>query len=223
MNPAEAADLTVLTVTDSAKSVLEYLPRVFWAVVVLLVGVLVAWAFKTLLLKGLKLIKLKPYTDAVGLDKVFPGKLDLANLLGDLLKWVVIIIFLLPALEILNLAVFTELVQSIVAYLPNVVVAVIILVVGTVVADLLARVIESATHTIGAKTAAFAADFSRWVVVIIAVMAALTQLGIAVTIISQIVTGVVAMIAIAGGLAFGLGGQDAAKDVIERFRKNLPK
>lgn len=223
MTPTNAADVTVVTVTDATRSVLEYLPRVFWAVVVVLVGVLVAWAVKTLVVKGLKLIKLKPYTDAVGLNKVFPGQLDLVNLLGDLLKWVIVIIFLLPALEILNLSVFTELVVGIVAYLPNVLVAVIILVVGTVLADLLARVIESTTHTIGAKTAAFAADFSRWTVVVIAVLTALTQLGIAVTIISQIVTGFVAMLAIAGGLAFGLGGQGAAKEVVDRFRKNLPK
>ncbi len=223
MTPTDAADVTVVTVTDATRSVLEYLPRVFWAVVVVLVGVLVAWAVKTLVVKGLKLIKLKPYTDAVGLNKVFPGQLDLVNLFGDLLKWVIVIIFLLPALEILDLAVFTELVAGIVSYLPNVLVAVIILVVGTVLADLLARVIESTTHTIGAKTAAFAADFARWTVVVIAVLAALTQLGIAVTIISQIVTGFVAMLAIAGGLAFGLGGQGAAKEVVDRFRKNLPK
>lgn len=223
MTPTDAADVTVVTVTDATRSVLEYLPRVFWAVVVVLVGVLVAWAVKTLVVKGLKLIKLKPYTDAVGLNKVFPGQLDLVNLFGDILRWVIVIIFLLPALEILDLAVFTELVAGVVSYLPNVLVAVIILVVGTVLADLLARVIESTTHTIGAKTAAFAADFARWTVVVIAVLAALTQLGIAVTIISQIVTGFVAMLAIAGGLAFGLGGQGAAKEVVDRFRKNLPK
>jgi len=223
MNVSEYADLTVVAVTDSTKGILNYLPKVFWAVIVVLVGVLVAWAVKTLLVKGLKLIKLKPYTDAVGLNKVFPGQLDLVNLLGDLVKWIIIIVFLLPALEILDLAIFTEIVASIVAYLPNVLVAVIILVVGTVLADLLARVIESATHTLGAKAAAFAADFARWTVIIIAVLSAMTQLGIEIVVINQVITGIVAMLAIAGGLAFGLGGQGAAKDVIDRFRKNLPK
>jgi hypothetical protein len=223
MNVKSWANITTEAVTDSLKSVINYLPKVVGALVVILIGVLVGWAVKTVIVKVLRFIKIKPYTDAIGLNKVFPEKLELAELFGDLAKWIIIIVFLLPALQILDLPQVNALVADVVAYLPNVIIAVAIVVIGAVVADLFARLVESATATIGAKTAAVAADVARWSVIVFVVLAALMQLGIAVVIIDRLVTAFVAMLALAGGLAFGLGGQDAAKEAIERLKKNLPK
>lgn len=217
------ATLTTNTVTESLRSVINYIPKLFGALIVILIGVLVAWAVKTVIVRVLKFIKIKPYTDAIGLNKVFPGKLELAELFGDLAKWIIIIVFLLPALQILNLTQVNELVANVVAYLPNVVIAVAIVTIGTIVADLVSRLVESTATTIGTKTAAIAADVARWSVIIFVVLAALMQLGIAVTLIDRLVTGLVVMVAIAGGLAFGLGGQDTAREVLARLRKNLPK
>lgn len=217
------ARLTTDAVANSLRDVINFLPNLLGALVVILIGVVLAWAVKTVVVRVLKYVRIKPYTDAIGLNKVFPEKLDLVELIGDLAKWVTVIVFLLPALEILNLTQVNSLMQQIVAYLPNVVVAVVIVIVGAIVADLVSRVVESAAQTIGAKTAAVAADVARWSIVVFVILAALLQLGIATTIIDRLVTGFVAMIAIAGGLAFGLGGQDAAKNGIERLKKNLPK
>jgi len=217
------ATLTTDAVSASLKDVINYLPKVIGAVVVILIGVLVAWAVKTVIVRVLKLVKVKPYTDAIGLNKVFPESLGLVELLGDLAKWIVMIVFLLPALEILGLSEVNDLVARVVAYLPNVVVAVVIVIVGAVVADLISRVVESAASTIGAKTASAAADVARWAVIVFVVLGALMQLGVAVTIIDRLVTGVVVAVALAAGLAFGLGGQDAAREGIARLRKNLPR
>lgn len=217
------ATMTADTVTESFQSVVAYLPRVIGALVVLLIGVLVGWAVKTVIVRALRLVRIKPYTDAIGLNKVFPERVEFVELLGDLFKWIVIIVFLVPALQILNLTQINSLVTEVVAYLPNVVVAVAILVIGAVIADLVSRVVESTAHTLGTKTAAVVADIARWAVLVFAILAALLQLGIATTIIDRLVTGFVAMLAIAGGLAFGLGGQEAAKTTIERVKKNLPK
>lgn len=216
-------NLTSDAVVDSLKGVFDYVPELIGAVVVIMLGVLVGWAVKTVVVRGLRFIKVKPYTDAIGLNKVFKTKEDLVELLGDLAKWVIIIVFLIPALNILGLADVNELVKSVVAYLPQVVVAVVILMVGAVLADLASRAVEATAQTIGAKTAALVADIARWAVVVFAILIALDQLGIASGIINTLVTGLVALVALAGGLAFGLGGQDAAKEVIERLKKNLPK
>ncbi len=216
-------NLTTDAVVASLKDVANYVPEVVGALVVILVGVLVAWAIKTVVVKGLRFVKVKPYTDAIGLNKVFKTKEDLVELLGDLVKWVIVIIFLVPALNILGLADVNDLVKSVVAYLPQVIVAVVILMVGAVLADLASRAVEATAQTIGAKTAAMVADVTRWAVMVFAILIALDQLGIASGIINTLVTGLVALIAIAGGLAFGLGGQDAAKDFVERMRKNLPR
>lgn len=223
MSVQDWATLTTDAVTESLRSVILYIPKVIGAAVVILIGALVAWAVKTVIVKVLRFIHIKPYTDAIGLNKVFPEKLDLVDLLGDLAKWIVMIVFLLPALQILDLTQVNSLVSRVVAYLPNVVVAVVIVVIGAVIADLIARVIESGAKTLGAKTAAVAADVARWAVIVFVILAALLQLGIATTIIDRLVTGFVALLAVAGGLAFGLGGQDAARDVIERVRRNIPR
>jgi hypothetical protein len=203
------------------QSLLSFLPRVIFAVLVVLIGVLVGVLLKAAVVKVLKMIRLKPYTDAVGLDKVFTAKVELAELLGDLTKWAIIIVSLLPALEILNLPKVYDLVYGIVAYIPRVIVAVVIVVIGAIIADLVARLVESTAQTIGAKTAAVAADLARWTIIIMAVISAVNQLGINTVFINQVIMGLVAMLAIAGGIAFGLGGQGAAKEAIDSFKKSV--
>ncbi|MDD3480742.1 MAG: hypothetical protein PHW75_00735 [Patescibacteria group bacterium] len=214
-------NLTTDAVSQSLRDVAGYVPEVIGAVVVILLGVLVGWTLKTVVVKALRFIKVKPYTEAIGLNKVFKTKEDLVELLGDLVKWITIIVFLIPALDILGLAGVNDIVKGLVAYLPHVLVAAVILMVGAVLADLASRAVEATAQTIGAKTAAVVADITRWAIIVFAILVALSQLGIATEIINTLITGVVVLIAIAGGLAFGLGGQDAARDVIERLRKNL--
>jgi hypothetical protein len=214
-------NVTTEAVSESLRSVFSYLPEVVGAIVVILIGVLVGWALKTVVVKALRFVKVKPYTDAIGLNKVFKTKEDMVELVGDLVKWVIIIIFLIPALSILGLTDVSEIVKGIVAYLPHVVVAAVIVMVGAILADLASRAVEAAAQTIGAKTAAIVADITRWAIIVFTILVALNQLGIASDIINTLVTGFVALIAIAGGLAFGLGGQEAAKDAITRLRKNL--
>jgi hypothetical protein len=202
------------------QSLIAFLPRVIFAVLVVLIGVLIGKLLKVAVVKVLKMIRLKPYTDAVGLNKVFTAKVELAELLGDLVKWAIIIVSLLPALEILNLPKVYDLVYGIVAYIPRVIVAVAIVVIGGVIADLVARLVESTAQTIGAKTAAVAADLTRWIIIVMAVITAVNQLGINTVVVNQVIMGLIAMLAIAGGLAFGLGGQSAAKEVIESVKKS---
>lgn len=214
-------DVTTEAVSESLRSVFGYVPEVIGAIVVILLGALVGWALKTVVVKALRFVKVKPYTDAIGLNKVFKTREDVVELVGDLVKWVVVIVFLIPALSILGLGDVSEVVKNIVAYLPHVVVAAVIIMVGAILADLASRTIEAGAQTIGAKTAAIIADIARWSILVFTVLVALNQLGIASDIINTLVTGFVALIAIAGGLAFGLGGQEAAKEAIERLRKNL--
>lgn len=220
---ADWGQATTTAVTDSLLKVINYLPNLIAALVVILVGVIVAWALETVIVRILRVIKIKPYTEKVGLGKVFPAKVDFVQIIGDLVKWIVIIIFLLPALDILGLTQVSELLSRVVAYVPNVIVAVVIVMIGAIVADLVAKVVEGTANTIGVTTARVLADVAKYAIIIFVLLAALYQLGIVTILIDRLFTAFVGMIAIAGGLAFGLGGQDAAKDVISRIRKNIPK
>lgn len=214
-------NLTTEAVTESLRSVFGYIPEIIGALVVILLGALIGWALKTVVVKALRFVKVKPYTDAIGLNKVFKTREDIVELIGDLVKWVVIIVFLIPALTILGLGDVGNVVRSMVAYLPQVVIAAVVILVGAVLADLASRAIEAGAQTIGAKTAAAVADIARWSIIVFTVLVALNELGIASGIINTLLTGFVALVAIAGGLAFGLGGQEAAKEAIERIKKNL--
>jgi hypothetical protein len=217
------ASTTTTSVRDSLSNAISFIPEIIAALIVILIGVIIAWAIKTVIVRALGYLKLEKYTESVGLDKVFTQKVEFAELLGDIAKWTVIIIFLVPALEILNLTQINTVLTRVIDYIPNVIVAVVVVMVGLVVADLASRVVRSTAATIGAHTADLLADVAKWAVVIFAVFAALVQLGIAEDMILSLWQGVVYFFVLAGAIAFGLGGKDAASDLISHLRKNLPK
>jgi len=223
MEVQDWAQLTSNAVSDALANVINYIPSFLAAALVVVIGVIVAWAVKYVIVKGLSYIKLKKYTDAVGLGKIFTEKVEFASLLGDLAKWTIIIVFLIPAFEILNLTQINQVILGIVDYIPSVIVAVVAIVVGSVIADLASRVVRSSAATIGSENADIAADVTRWAIIIFVILGALQQLNILPELISTITIGAVAFFVIAGGMAFGLGGKDAAADVIVAFRKRLPK
>lgn len=219
----EWSNSVTIAVTDTIERVASYLPNIIAAIVVLLIGIVLGWAVKTVVTRIAGYLNVRSVTETVGLDKVFKGKVDVKGLIGDIAQWIVIIVFLTQALEILNLSQVNEAVEGVIAYLPSVIAAVFIILIGAVVADLASKVVSETSKTIGAKTADVLADVARYAIIIFVILAALSQLGIATVMLNTLFTGFVALVAIAGGLAFGLGGQNAAGDMIQRVRKNLPK
>ena len=221
MEVQDWATLTSNAVTDQLVKVINYLPNVLAALLVILIGVIVAWAVKTVIVKGLGFVKLKKYTDAVGLGKIFTEKVEFAALLGDIAKWTIVIVFLIPALEILQIAQVSIVLEGILAYVPNVVVAIVTLMLGAVVADIVSRVVRSTAATMGTKNADLLSDIARWAIVVFVTLGALQQLNILPELISTLTIGVMAFFVIAGGVAFGLGGKEAAGDLIANMRKRF--
>ncbi len=219
----DIAQVTSTAVVNSLSTIVSYLPNVLGALVIILIGVIVGWAVKFVIVKGLGFVKLKKYTDAVGLGQIFTEKIEFVTLLGDLAKWTIVIAFLLPAFQVLNLESVNEIVVGILSYLPDVIKAVVAIVIGAVVADLASRVIRSAAATLGTHTADIAADVARWAIMVFVLLGALQQLNILPELVSTLTIGAVAFFVIAGGLSFGLGGKEAAADIIANFRKRLPK
>ncbi len=214
---------TTTSVQDSLTASIGFIPRIIAALIVVLIGVIVAWAVKTIIIKALGFIKVKKYTDSVGLDKVFPATVGFASLLGDIAQWTIVIVFLIPAFDILNLGAVNTVLVGILNYIPNVIVAVVIMLVGIVIADLADRVVSSAAVTIGTKASDILGTIAKWAVVAFAVFAALIQLGIAQEMLLSLWQGFIYFFVLAGAIAFGLGGKDAAADLISGLRKQLPK
>ena len=148
--------------------------------------------------------------------------LNSGRFLGVLVKWFVIIVFLLTALDILGLTdVRYFLGDVVVSYIPNVIVAVLILIVAVIVADAMQKIVVASVKAAHVKSAHLLGVITKWSIWIFALVAALIHLGIAPELIQTIVMGIVFAAALAVGLAFGLGAKDAAGRITERVIHNI--
>jgi hypothetical protein len=132
--------------------------------------------------------------------------------------WFFVVVFLLAASDILGFYSLSAFLKDTLMYVPNIIVAILILLAALVVANFLRRLIRASVKGANLHAAKFLGTVTWWAVVIFGLLTALTQLGIAVSIINSIITGFVAMLAIAGGLAFGLGGKEYAAHMIGKLR-----
>jgi small-conductance mechanosensitive channel len=217
----EKMETIVQEVTDSLTAVARFVPNILVALVILLVGILVAWAVKTIVTTAFASINLKKYVDRLGLKKYYPSTFNLPEFLGDASKWIIIIVFLVPTLEALQLDQTNQMVSTFVEFIPRVIAAVAILLVGVIIADLVSRAITGAVEVVRGETAKHLAAVAKWSILIFAFSSAFLQLGFEFA--GVILTGLVFGLAGAFALAFGLGGQDLAKEVLSKVSKGMKK
>jgi len=132
--------------------------------------------------------------------------------MGGICKWILVIVFLLASVEILGFIQLANFVSNIVAWLPNLIVAVIIFVVAVILTDIIEKLIKASVKKMDIGYAGFIGTAAKFSIYVFAMLAMLSQLGITPAIVQTLVTGFVGMISLAFGLAFGLGGKDAASD-----------
>jgi hypothetical protein len=204
--------------------VLGFLPEIIAALVVLIIGILIAKAIGQLVRQIIRAIKVDKYIKKINvIEKIEKAGtiVDFSSILGWLVKWFLYIVLLIAVSEILKLGQFTTFLRDIALYLPNVIIAVLILVVGLVLGEFIDNLIVSILKSTKAKLGALVGTVAKWSIFVFAVLAALIQLGVATTLIQTLFTAIVVTIALSAGLAFGLGGRDAAKDFIEKMRKDI--
>jgi hypothetical protein len=150
-------------------------------------------------------------------------KVDASGFIGAIFKWIFVIVFLLVAVEILGLTQFGIFLTSVLAYLPNVVVAVLIFVVAVIIADILEKVVRAAVEGVRVGYGNLVGIIVRWSIWIFAIFAILYQLRVAPGLIQTLLSGIVGLIVIAGGIAFGLGGKDVATEILQELRRKLQR
>lgn len=144
--------------------------------------------------------------------------------LGGLIKWFIIAVFFVVALDVLNLGPVTDFLSQIVFfYVPQVIVAVLILLVAALLADFVQNVVVGAAKAANVGSPFFVGSVAKWAIWIFAVLAALDQLNVAPALVQTLFTGIVVAISLALGLSFGLGGQQAAGRYIERVAGELDR
>lgn len=203
--------------------VLQFLPELLLAIIVLIIGWLIGGALKHVVERVFKTLKVNEALDAAGVDKLaqragYP--LKAGQFVGALVKWFVIIVFFIAALDILNMDQVTVFFRDVVlGYLPKVIVAVLILLVAMVVANVASASVVAGARAAGFSSADMLGSIARYSIIVFAVLAALSQLEIAPELVQTLFMGIVFAASLAFGLAFGLGGKEQAGKYLERIAR----
>ncbi len=216
------AQVLTLSLQNLWVSFIYFLPSFLGAVIIFIIG----WVIADVIGKAIKQV-----FDALKVDRLFASagaeevlsragfKLSVGGFLGWIVKWFIIIVFLMASLEILGLPqVNTFLREVVLSYIPQVVISALILLAASVISEFAARVISGAAKAAQVKSAGMLGSITKYAIWTFALIIALAQLGIAEDFMHILFTALVAGLALAFGLAFGLGGRDAAARAIEHFR-----
>ena len=197
------------------------LPKIIGAVLILIIGWILAKLLKKAIVKLLTLIRLNTLSEKVGIEKFLKEgglKKTAVDLIGSLFYWIIMLTVILAIFNSLQLTSAQELFNSIILFIPNIIVALIILLFGLYAAKLISTVLSSSLKNMNDKTAEFIEKAAYISIVIFTVFLVLGQLKIAQDIITNAFILVFGAICLAFGLAFGLGGKESAAEVLKNIK-----
>lgn len=201
---------------------ISYLPSFIGGLIVLAVGLIVAAVAYRVIVGLLKTVQFERFLNRYGISKVEGQNIQWTQVLAELARLTIIIVFLIPTLQIWKLDAVNTVLSSVLLYIPNVIVAVVLAIVGLAAAKLAYRIAYNTSRSLGRDSAHTVGLVARWSILIFVAFLVLHQLGVAQQLLQILFAGVVAMFALAGGLAFGLGGQGSARtlldSVLEKFK-----
>ncbi len=204
---------------------IQFVPKLILAIVFFIIG----WILGTLISKAFQHV----FT-ALKIDRLFQSiradefmrragmKLNTGYFVGEIIKWFVIIVFLLPSLNLVGLDYISSFLQEdVLGFLPRVIVAIFILIIATIVADALSKAVVAGAKTMNLTSANMLGTIAKYAVWVFAFIIALGQLGVAPAYMQILFAGIIGMLAVAGALAFGLGGKDAAGRMIAKLGEDI--
>lgn len=207
--------------------VVNFLPNFIVALLIFILGWIIGAILGKAVAQIVRNLKLDNALRGAGVERVVKRAgfdLDVGGFIGALIKWFVIVVALIAALDILGLTQVNDFLQQVVlVFIPKLIVAVFILLIGAVVAEAMQNVVVASARSANMPSAHFIGVVTRWAIWVFAALAALYQLGVATLFIQTIVTGVMLALALAVGLAFGLGGQDEAARYLARLREDMSR
>jgi len=214
---------------EPAKTVLSqignFLVNVLLMILILIVGWVVAKIIKALITRALRAVKLDSLSDRLELDNMLAKggiKYSLSELIGVICYWLALLITLVVAMNAVKLTIAADLLNRIVLYVPNIIAAIFILILGMFVATLLSNIVQTAATNAGLSQAKFLGKIAEVVVIVFAVAITMEQLDIGAKIIELIISILLASLGLGFALAFGLGCKEmAAKflaDLVEKIK-----
>jgi len=215
-------DILVNSFTNFFTQLGRFLPQLLGALVILAVGWIVARWGRTGVRKGLRALHFDEMAKRSGIDDLLKQgdvPLTLNGVLSGLVYWILMLFTILAAIDSLGLAVASELFNRIVLYLPNVVVAVVILILGALFAKLIRGTVSTVLVNAQVEGAKAISAIAYYAVLVFAISVALVQLQIGRDLVLAAFRLAFGALAVAAALAFGLGGRDWAAQVIDKTLK----
>ena len=219
------SDVLVTSFQNLWEEIIAYVPNILVSIIIFVVG----WVFASLIGKWIasliRSLKLDTVLQSLGIQDLVNRagyRLDTGAFIGALVKLFIIVVFLIAALDVLGLREINEFLKVVVvSYIPNVIAAAIILLLAAVIADILRNIVVGSARAAGVMYSDLLGGITKWAIWVFAILAAFNQLNIGAVFAQTLFTGLVAMLALAGGLAFGLGGRDAASRYIEKLKGDI--
>lgn len=221
------ADTLRASFESIVQAVVTILPTLIIAFLIFVAGWILAALVEKLVSQIVRALKVDRALETVKVDSVLSRagfRLDSGRFLGALVKWLIVIIFLVTSLSIIGLTEVNDFLTKIATiFLPHAISAVLIILVAALIAEAVQRAIVGTGKAAGVKTANLLGTVAKWAIWIFALIAALYELGIAQEIVQTLFQGIIIALALGVGLSFGLGGQEAAARYIEKLRSEIKK
>lgn len=211
-------------IIDLWVQLLSFLPELIAGLIVLIVGIIIAKFIAKLVEKIVLALKVDPLIRKINIVQKLEEagtKVVFSEILSWLVKWFLYVILLVAVADILDLDRLANFINQIALYLPSVIIAVLILAVGLVLGDFIDKLVVNILKSTRAKLAPLIGAIAKWAIYITALIAALEQLQVAETLLQTAYTAIAATVVLSAGLAFGLGGRDAAKEMIQKVRDDI--
>ena len=209
---------------NAVNLILTFIPRLIGFLVILIVGLIIAALVAKAVTFLLRKVGLDRMSDRIGLTRFeqrMGVRMDTAGVLGKIVYWFIVLIFLVPAADALGVPAVSNVLNQLVAYIPNVFVAILVLFLGALAATVVADLVRGAVASANIGNPNIFAMIARWAIIAFAALVALEQLKITPDLINELFGAVVLALAIAFGLAFGLGGQEAARRWLARGESTM--
>lgn len=204
----------------------NFLPTLIGALIVLIVGWIIAKLLQKVVTQVLKIARLDVLSEKAGIASILAKgeiKYTLAELIGVIIYWLLILVVVIATLDAFNLKVAAELLDRVVLYVPNVIAAIFILVLGMFFAALLGAVVRTTASNAGITYAKNLGQITQVAIVVFAVLITLGQLGVRTLILDQAILVLLASLGLGLALAFGLGSKEIAgkimSELVDKWKK----
>ena len=204
----------------------QFIVNALLVIIILIIGWLISKVIKAVVTKALKTVKLDMLSDKIELDKLLSKggiTYSLSDLIGTVCYWLALLVTFMVAINAIGLTIAADLLNKVVLYIPNVIAAIFILVLGMFAATLMRNIVRTAANNAGLSQSKLLAQIVETIVIVFAVFVGLEQLQIGIRITELTISIVLGAIGLGLALAFGLGCKDIAgkfvNELVEKFKK----